>query len=801
MCESRQHRLGTVTAGKGFTPIPLLRQFRMAAPRVARKLPHGDRAVAWQESLLRALVLAYPVAIPKLLEGDGGSRHAAAALASVGTLLGRCTSDKEAKALSGELRQLSVQERPSSVPILRGVLSLRGFTVPEQGRILFQLSRFGRAGPYAQQDAVHTAEEQHRTDLTRQFPVPRRLRKSAFRFAARWSHGKASSPAKVSFGASAGSDSSRAKGGWRAVVKTVTDEFRSTLLTREDCVEINTLVGPWVGPFKVCDLCRWPLGADGTWDLAVSADRLLFLWEKQYAEDLSWSLGTWELQREFLFAIAACLWACRPYLSGAKVPVVSRSIVRERGSKVRVVTPLPSCLAFLGTALNSWVLGLLAMDPRTDPYPKEPIGPVWPVGGLEYVRSADLTRATDLIPGPLAQAIALGLAKGQGLQGTSVEQALRVFTNPMVVSPRRGGSYLTNGCPLMGAGPSWPVLCLFNLWLAAQAFPSDRIRVVGDDLGAVGSLLESQRYDALLRETGGSVSESKDTLSRFAGCLVERFCAVQDGRLVWHDTVSVGSLMGTSRVFTRGSEEIPMFARGPGLASAPGVPYLVAKVYATAFQQLRAYGLNPYVPREFGGPGFPGTPAQVSSALKTLRPHWVRALRVSMSQGIKSVVALSSLQGPWSGRSVARHEDLDSWVSDEIRAWDVPQHGESSAPVRRYTLEEFERELYGRLRSAFDLCRGFEPARTWALTVRNVSKGIENALTRVNALVPYPELTDRARNIEKGLQAFLSKIQRGYFVVPPEFRVSPGIGAVEVGSRVVGREAFDPRNPSKRRRA
>jgi len=250
MCESRQHRLGTVTAGKGFTPIPLLRQFRMAAPRVARKLPHGDRAVAWQESLLRALVLAYPVAIPKLLEGDGGSRHAAAALASVGTLLGRCTSDKEAKALSGELRQLSVQERPSSVPILRGVLSLRGFTVPEQGRILFQLSRFGRAGPYAQQDAVHTAEEQHRTDLTRQFPVPRRLRKSAFRFAARWSHGKASSPAKVSFGASAGSDSSRAKGGWRAVVKTVTDEFRSTLLTREDCVEINTLVGPWVGPLR-----------------------------------------------------------------------------------------------------------------------------------------------------------------------------------------------------------------------------------------------------------------------------------------------------------------------------------------------------------------------------------------------------------------------------------------------------------------------------------------------------------------------------------------------------------------------
>jgi hypothetical protein len=62
-----------------------------------------------------------------------------------------------------------------------------------------------------------------------------------------------------------------------------------------------------------------------------------------------------------------------------------------------------------------------------------------------------------------------------------------------------------------------------------------------------------------------------------------------------------------------------------------------------------------------------------------------------------------------------------------------------------------------------------------------VSKGLEGALKRLNAIVPYPKLTDRARNIEVGLEGYLSKIRRDYFVIPAEFRVTPGFGAAEVG--------------------
>jgi hypothetical protein len=549
------------------------------------------------------------------------------------------------------------------------------------------------------------------------------------------------------------------------------------------------LVDPWARPFRLVDPTRIRTAELGGEVSGVQVSNTLFLWEKEYSETLSFSLDTWELEREFLLALAACLWEAREYLSGAKVPEVRRVVIRERGGKTRVVTPLPSVLSFLGTFLNAWLLGLLAKDPRCDPF-ESPISPAWPVKEGEFIRSADLSRATDLIPGPLMERLARGVARGQGISGTSLEQALVLFTRPMRVL-EAGGGFLTNGCPLMGAGPSWPLLNLFNLWLARSSFSSDRVRSVGDDLLAVGSFMESEKYNARLRHTGGSISTAKDTLSTAAGCLVERLCVVENQELTWYDSTSVGSLMGTSRVL-RASDEVPAFAKGPGLSRAPGVAWLTRKVYEEEFRLLRACGIDPYLPREFGGGGFPASRSELRQAFRALRPHWVRALRVCMSQGPAGAVLLLQLQRPWSGRGEQGFPDLDSWVLECCKAWRVEAWRESSEIVDtpRYSLEEFQRLIEARLVPAFQLTFGFQESKAWWISPRSVRKGLDKALLRLNSTVPYPKLTDRARNIEKGLAGFLSKIKRDYFIVPVEFRVSPGFGAAEVGVSARAREGW-----------
>lgn len=762
--------------------VPLLHQFELlAAPKGVWKPPKETRVRAWQDVLLRALCLAFPKSLPRLLEEGPRDRHDRVALASVGDLLAQVCDDVSAKALSGRLRQLSVGERQSFLPIFRGTLALSGLTDGLARKVLFQLSRFGRAGPYPTAQVVRSSEEQHRKDLTRVFTVPAYLRKGAFRFAARWAHGKRGI-GKASYGTSAATDATRASGGWRVAVKRICERFRETVISLEDVPSLRALVQPFCEEFTVVDPLRWAEREPGVIVDRVKAADCLFLWEKRYAEDFGFTLDTWEVQREHLVCLAACLQEMRinGWLSGAQPLEARRVVVRERGGKARVVTPLPAAASFVGTYLNHWLLGLCAMDPRSDPYSNQT--PVLRVMDYEYVRSADLTRATDLIPGPLAGAIARGICRGLGLVGSSVEQALLAFCRPVWVRPKDEEPYLTNGAPLMGAGPTWPLLNVYNLWLATSSYRSDRLRTVGDDLLAVGSVTASELYNARLTAVGGGVSVSKDTLSLYAGCLVERLCVVERGALVWYDTVSVGSLSSHSRVLTKG-DEIPGWARGPSITSAPGVDYIVSKVFADDFRRLRAYGLDPYLPREFGGAGFPGSAAQVRHAVESLKPYWARALRVVMSQGQRSVALLLRLQAPWQSTFLVSHQDLDDWVCETISAWEVEarRRRDSVQPEDALTLEAFEREVVARLRSGFDLSRGFEQERSRTLSLRSVVRDLDRVLLAVNAVVPGHRLADLPRNLTDGLMAFLERIRGDYFVVPPEFRVSPGFGAARVG--------------------
>jgi len=773
---------------------PLLCQFYKAAPRVASQLPCDKRAQAWQEALLRALILAMPAITPRLLTGtqssfDGRSfdRHDKVALSSIGALLRRCCDDSSSKRLSGELRQWSVASEPTAAPFLGGTLSLRGLSGPSARRVLFQLSRFGRAGPYPTKEAEQSSLDQHRVDLTRVFKVPKRHLRALQRFAERWAHGKVGN-GRASYSSSAGFEESRSGGGWRVAIGEMQSAFRKQSFTLSDAYRIGSLVQPWVAQFAVWTGRNGPgvvfvPGERSEVRESVPAEEIFFLWDPQYAE-LGYTLDTWEVQREHLFAVASCVWAAYSdgALGGTRCPKCRRVTVRERGAKVRVVTPLESHLAFLGSYLNAWLLDLLSKDPRVNPY-EEPKGPAWQVPEGSYLRSADLSRASDLVPAPVAGAIAKGLARGLGLGNTSVEQALAIFAKPFDVVERDGTVWRTTGAPLMGAGPTWPVLSLYNLWLSSTAFQTDCVRIVGDDLFALGSLMSSQLYDALLKATGGSVSEAKDTFSPYAGCLVERLCVVEAGRLHWYDTVSVGSLAGTSRV-ERDAEMLPAWARGPGMKWVPGVDYLMESTFGDEFARLRRAGFDPYIPREFGGPGFPCSPERLTASLQALRPHWVRALRVVMSQGSRSGDLLLRLQSPWKASSLTRHQDLADWVRQAISASDVERLGalpESGLP--QTSLRDFERLVEAGLASGFDLARGFPVKREWELRLSVVRTNLRTVLRAVNRLVPRRRFRDGVRNIEEGLAAFLTKI-RGYdIVIPAEFRTTPGIGAATVDRR------------------
>lgn len=447
---------------------------------------------------------------------------------------------------------------------------------------------------------------------------------------------------------------------------------------------------------------------------------------------------------------------------------------------MRVVTPLEASVAFCGQYLNAWLLSMLREDPRVDPF-EEPKGPCFGVGPEELIRSADLTRASDLIPGPVALAILRGVARGSGMRGTSVEKALCLFGAPFAVHERAGEVWLTNGAPLMGAGPTWPVLSLYNLWLGVQAW-GDRVRIVGDDLLGVGPKASSQEYDRLLGATGGSVSEAKDTLSHHAGCLVERLCVVESSSLVWYDTVSVGSLTGTSRV-EKEAEGLPSFARGPGMKWVPGVDFILEKSFAEEFAQLRRAGLDPLIPREFGGPGFPGSEADVARSLSALRPHWARALRVCMSQGAGGLALLLSLQEPWRMASAGSHPEARSMVAEALsrREQEFGGRDEGSGGRPRGTLEDLRRLIDSRVAPAFGLATGFEVTRQWSRSLTSVANDLRIRLGEINRLVPANRLSTKSRNLKKGLGKFLLKLRSESLVLPADFRASPGIGAARVG--------------------
>jgi hypothetical protein len=121
---------------------------------------------------------------------------------------------------------------------------------------------------------------------------------------------------------------------------------------------------------------------------------------------------------------------------------------------------------------------------------------------------------------------------------------------------------------------------------------------------------------------------------------------------------------------------------------------------------------------------------------------------------------------------------LDHWVKETILATfsETGSVGRDEAGPR-VTVSEFERDVVGSLRGSFDLARGFPDSNAWLVTVRSVAEGLERELAKLNALVPYPKLTDRPKNLLDGFMVFLDSLRNYRMPVPADLRPTLGMGA------------------------
>jgi len=525
----------------------------------------------------------------------------------------------------------------------------------------------------------------------------------------------------------------------------------------------------------------------------------LFVWRKQYSETLGYAQADFlNYQRGHLLAIAACVESViQTLVDRPEHPdVVGCVTILEKSEKVRLVTPNKDVVAFVGSLFNSWLLGLLKQDPRTNPFeePKElaPAGVTIPVGFV--IRSVDLVRASDKISGQDHKGILRGILRGLGIPlSSSFGRTLLFYSRAVVVRGKYPDGevfeFLTQGQPAMGRGPTWPVLSIYTLWcvIAAKAECS---RVVGDDALFASSEQGSNSFDERLSIHGGEVNNLKDVTSEIGGTLVERLALLTpDRKIEWHNTISVAVLDGNPKVERAGEHMLPRWMTGPAIPWGPGVEYICEKTFPTEFAKFRRAGIDPFVPREFGGPGFPCSKERQSKALATLRPQWVRALRIAMSQGPEGVGILLKLQGPWKTKAAAlvtgdstRLELLLSAIRDEQNAWgDLPDWNRMASTG--LTLEEFARQAEAVLVNGRAMWDGFGQHKQVAVSVEGVAQGLRDVIREVNWLVPKRRLSDNVRKMHKGLEKFLTEVRLGHYRLPSRYRTTPPIGTT-LGYRV-----------------
>jgi hypothetical protein len=283
---------------------------------------------------------------------------------------------------------------------------------------------------------------------------------------------------------------------------------------------------------------------------------------------------------------------------------------------------------------------------------------------------------------------------------------------------------------------------------------------------------------------------------------VEQFCAVVDGRLKWYETVSVGSLGKSSRTLRQ--SQIPGYLKGPSLSRNKKALYVLETVFAGDIELLRSLKLNPFLPREIGGGGFPCTEEQEVAAWQALRPNGVRAVRAVMGQGAMGWWHMNKLSGAWDAAPRTRSQVqaselvksilvLEGLMDQDEKALTGNAVGrlanarderrsdrqEEDSGMMRMTLEEIKSELELTLVPAVQLMDGFETCRPVVKGLGTLKRDVAKAVKEVSQLVPT-RLGGPVRNLRKGWLRWKKRRDIEGYMLPSTFRANPALGTVWV---------------------
>jgi hypothetical protein len=465
---------------------------------------------------------------------------------------------------------------------------------------------------------------------------------------------------------------------------------------------------------------------------------------------------------------------------GGYLPKARQVVISERGCKVRMVTPVSGSVSYFAMLLNGFLLHLLDKDDRTcreASFESSKVFASFNPRPEDLVRSVDMKAATDLIPFGVAKALVGGLCSGMGLS-PFLEQTFLMSINSYVITPLKGEGtpFVSSSGVLMGVGVSWPLLCLYNLWLWDGAFTElgfrpckavrGKVRVVGDDLLGLATLQINDLYTLRLRRTGGEISQGKDFISRSAGVLCEELVVIRPVMGNETDfpkvipTYSVREVQPEGRL--TGRDDTPPYCMGPALCrvhARMGEAWFLTFVkfrYSETFNRLKHRGIIPCLPREFGGAGFPVS--SVRDVIASLRSQCSRALRCAMSQGDTGLALLSSYSSCWT--------DTFSQVLPEGSALFLKScqlesiHSIGEVLLEPGAVHPTVGELLNTVVAVAEAAQRLvvsSPSRKVPLTLATVKKRLDRATTRLDGLVPYPKLTDSPKNLTDGLYKFLNE--------------------------------------------
>ncbi|APG77148.1 RNA-dependent RNA polymerase [Hubei narna-like virus 21] len=442
---------------------------------------------------------------------------------------------------------------------------------PVQGpAALAQVARLGRSMPLPTHKQQGRALIEHCNELTAgpHEEIPVELLDAFYYWTRTWGAGKGAAlrdEVTVNFSSAAAESVSRARGGQRE--------------------ELRLLAAPHF------EAIREALAIDDI-DFRVE--------EGDYA-------GIYSEEDDLEIITQAAIERVRADIRAGRRPDVRAAVVPELGAKSRIVTAGEAHWVVIGDAIRKCLWPALEAEPRIDLSGRRDVAGTAAhlhdevakaLTGAEAVEfySADLTAATDLMPHDLIQAIWRGLMEGLGVSDDDL-----MFTaglallgpvnlhHPDLDDLDRPGKYAYGvthkGC-MMGFPLSWYILNLYNLACADLALSAERGRflaevaprlvgaapavVRGDDLCSAHTPAEADRYERIIRATGGRANLSKSYRSRKGFILAERTFLVTTART---KCSAARSRLGTVVVRPGVHPRAPLLTRAPDAFESGALGY------------------------------------------------------------------------------------------------------------------------------------------------------------------------------------------------------------------------------------